>query len=147
MIEDERPKEVYPQTINVRIIEYIDRTIKTVIEKIESKCDTWRLELSGLRLELTSLRAEWRLEHQNLIQRFETFVSQYNENNISIDKHFERINELQSRMDKLSTAFMTADQVDTKIQLALAGQQRYFALLVIIIVAALSVIGYSLGIR
>jgi hypothetical protein len=138
MIEDERSKEVYPQTINVRILEYIDRTIKTIEAKIESKCDIWRLELSGL-------RNEWKLEHLNLIQRFESFLKQYEADKIQVQEHFDRQNNFQVRLDKITETHLTAKDVDGRIELALARQTKYTVLVIGLLIAAIGIIAALLG--
>ena len=114
MIEDERTKEVYPQTINVRILEYIDRTIKSVETKIESNCDVWRLELGGL-------RNEWVLEHRNLVNRVDSFIEQYERNNTEIDKHFLRSNDLQQAMNNLQKTFISNDKLEDKLRFLVAS--------------------------
>jgi ribosome assembly protein YihI (activator of Der GTPase) len=141
--------QIHDDSTNFKIggIGYIDRVIKTLNEKIESKCSIWELELSGVGKELESLRREWILEHKNLIQRFESEQEFKSSEKIEVDKHFERINELQARMDKLSMTFLTTEQVDYKIKLAIADQNKYITILMAIIVAALGVIGYFLGAR
>jgi hypothetical protein len=101
----------HPQTINIGMIEYIDRVVNHLKSIIESKCEKWDLGLN-------KLRTEWKLEHTNLIQRFESFLLQYENNNIEIEKHFERINELQNRMDKLSNTFVTKETFDEKMKSA-----------------------------
>jgi hypothetical protein len=144
MIEDER-ESMIPSTINVRLLDYIDRTLKSIYEKIESKCDVWRLELSNLRLELVGLRNEWKLENTNLIQRFESFLKQYENDKAQTVEHFDRVNNLQGRLDKMTTTFQTSEMVDAKIELALAKQTRYTLLALALLAVAGGIIAALLG--
>jgi hypothetical protein len=95
--------------ISLPAIEYIDKTKKTIDEKIAAKCTEWQMGLSAL-------RKEWELEHKNLIQRYEESEKAKSLAKIEVDKHFENINSLQNRMDKLSDTFVTKDAFETEIE-------------------------------
>ena len=106
MPEDVKP----PRTINVDLIDYIDRAIHKIEIKIDGKCDVWRLELAVL-------RKEWELEHKNLIQRYDASEHIKSIEKLEVDRHFERINGLQALMDKANETFVTKsdfkDQTDS----------------------------------
>jgi hypothetical protein len=71
-------------------------------EKIGAKCELWQVSLERL-------RAEWALEHKNLIQRFEDSEKAKALAKDSVDRHFETINTLQQRMDKLTVTFVSKE--------------------------------------
>jgi hypothetical protein len=142
--EQLEPSKIYPRTISFEPIDYTDRLVKGIRDEIESKCSVWKLELTNAKSDILALRREWQLEHTNLIQRLENERQNKQVEKNEVDKHFERINELQTRMDKLSMTFQTNEQVNSKIEVALAGQTKYFAILIIIIISALSIIVFLL---
>ena len=139
------PQSTYPQTISVRLLDYIDRVARSIEAKLNSNCEAWQLELSVLRLELNGLRNEWILEHKNLIQRFESFIKQYESDKYQTAEHFERINGLQGRLDKISGSFLTSEMVDTKIELALAKQTKYTLVVLALLAVAGGVIAALIG--
>jgi hypothetical protein len=94
-----------PKTINIELINYIDRLVNKIQCSIESNCKIWEINLAAL-------RKEWELEHKNLILRYETSENLKLIEKEAIDKHFEDINGLQNRMDKLSSTFVTTENFD-----------------------------------
>ena len=102
-----------------------DDSIKVLIkpyieEKLSAKCELWQISLE-------KLRAEWTLEHKNLIERFENSEQAKALAKESVDKHFDAINNLQQRMDKLTVTFVSKEdhvalrdemsqQVDSKMK-------------------------------
>jgi ribosome assembly protein YihI (activator of Der GTPase) len=100
-----------PHTIQFETTEYIDRVMKVADKDLNARCEKWALELAGL-------RNEWRLEHRNLIERYETSERLKEDAKTAVDDHFKRINDLQVRMDKLQTQFVTSEQVDRRIKTA-----------------------------
>ena len=130
------------------IIDYIDRIVKFIFAEVDSRCKLWTAELVQLRTELTGLRTEWNLQHINLIQRFESFVAQYEVEKKANAEHFVRQNDMQNRMDKMAVNFATTEQVNQMISAAIADQSsnqtKYTAILIVLLVAALSLITYLL---
>jgi hypothetical protein len=102
-----------PHTIQFETIAYIDRVKKEFEKDLNARCDKWKLELDGL-------RNEWRLEHKNLIDRYEASERIKADAKIDDDKHFDRQNDLQNKMDKMQVRFITKDEVDGRIKMYLA---------------------------
>ena len=75
-----------------------------VEERMGSKCELWELALAGL-------RAEWTLEHKNLIQRFEASENAKILAKGEVDRHFEISNNMQARIDKMTTTFPTKEDL------------------------------------
>lgn len=90
--------------ILINIKNFIDEKAEYVINYVNSKCELWQLVLDGL-------RTEWQLEHKNLVQRYETSENAKAIAKIEVDKHFESINSLQTRMDKLSASFISKENL------------------------------------
>jgi hypothetical protein len=89
-----------PKTINVELIDYIDRITNKIQCSMDGKCEIWQLGLSAL-------RKEWELEHRSLVQRYEASEAAKALAKIEVDRHFEAQNNMQNRMDKLSDTFVT----------------------------------------
>lgn len=88
--------------ISVNIQNYVEDKITSVKDSINNKCELLQISLNGL-------RSEWTIEHRNLIQRYETSENAKALAKIEVDKHFETINGLQTRMDKLTENFVTKE--------------------------------------
>jgi hypothetical protein len=97
-----------PDTIQTNIRDIINEKYKDLNDRIEAKCTLWNLALSGL-------RSEWLLEHRNLIQRYEASEQAKALAKTEVDRHFETINSLQARMDKLSDSFVTKDEFKKQV--------------------------------
>jgi transposase-like protein len=130
MIDDGQVPIIH--TIQFETIAYIDRVKKEFEKDLNARCEKWNLELDGL-------RNEWRLEHRNLINQIDTAEKIKATDKIEVDKHFERINDLQARMDKIQTQFVTKDAVDQRIK-------TYLAYSFGISIAIISILGIIIGV-
>jgi hypothetical protein len=101
---------MFPIDVIYREIEHLRETINLNIQKIDSDIEA---KCKLLDSEINTLRTEWRLEHANLIQRYEESERSKAIAKIEVDKHFENINSLQARMDKLSETFITKEDAQT----------------------------------
>ena len=114
--------QVHPQTINIQLCDYIDRQTRALEQK-------------------------WAIRHDALAEEYKKSEVLRKEAKDDMDKRLETMNEFRAQLSKQASTFMTSEQVDTKIQLALNQQTKYNAILVLVLVAALGCIGYFLGVK
>lgn len=89
--------------ITIDLHEYMDRLLSNLRLEFD-------LKLSAMRGEMSALREEYKKSEK-----------QVNEAKSDVDAHFDAVNNLQARMDKMSQTFLTSKDVDEKIKLAVAN--------------------------
>jgi len=107
------PHELRPYQ---RIALDLQRYIQSMID---SKCDLWNVESEKVYAELAALRREWIAEHQNLIQIVDSNESNRIKDAQTDKEHFERINSLQVRLDKLTETHCNKIEVDQVVNVAI----------------------------
>lgn len=123
------PDEVL-KSINVELIDYIDRVVHKIQCSIDGKCEVWQMGLGAL-------RKEWELEHRNLINRYESSEREKAVAKIEVDRHFETINGLQARMDKLSESFVTKKEFDKQFSSMKAWLNGCLISLILLLIAVI----------
>lgn len=70
---------------------------------------------------LANIRLEFDLKLSALREEYKKSEKQVNEAKSDVDAHFDAVNNLQARMDKMSQTFLTGKDVDEKVKLAVAN--------------------------
>lgn len=117
-------------TINILISDYIAEVAERLNHKMDHECEVWNLGLSAL-------RKEWEMEHKNLVFRYESSEREKATAKVEVDKHFETINGLQARMDKLSENFITKTEFKSQIDSLKAWITGGLISLIILLVAVI----------